>query len=165
VSNAVPGSGDGAGCLAVAWFDGMLLAGSAALAWPVVSLAALGCPSGAQGCGVGLALLRLFGATVGIGAAFMTLVFALAWLGRRSLVGIVLLALSGIALLLVPSVALVRAVLVGDAWLTVTITGAWLVVPGLAILSDARGLLRRGSPSIRRAEVPDPAPSARSRPD
>jgi hypothetical protein len=144
-------AGDGAGCLAVAWFDAALLAGTLALMWPIASLAALGCPSGGPGCGPGLAVLSLLGTAVGIGAAFTAIVMGLAWLGRRWLVGIVLLAGSGIALLSIPSVVLIRTVAVGDAWLTLVITAGWLIVPGLSILADARGLARRRGRSARPA--------------
>jgi hypothetical protein len=131
----------------------VLLAGTLALMWPAVALGALACPSGGPGCGPGLAVLSLLGAAVGVGAAFTAIVIGLAWLGRRSLGGIVLLAGSGIALLSIPFIVLIRTFVAGDAWLTLAVSAGWLIVPGLSILADARGLARR-----RGTETPPTAP-------
>jgi hypothetical protein len=141
------GGWDGAGCLAIGWFDAVLLTGAVALAWPVISLSALGCPSGGPGCGPGLALLTLFGWAVGICLVFSALVLGLAWLGRRWRVGVVGLAIVGFVLIAIPAVALARALLEGDAWLIFGATAFWLVVPGTSILADARTFWRRRSAS------------------
>jgi hypothetical protein len=130
---------DGAGCLAVGWFDLILLTGAAALTWPVASLSALGCPSGGPGCGPMLALATLFGWAIGLGLVFSVLVIGLAWLGRRWLLGVVGLAIVGLVLIAIPTVSFARALLVGDAWLIFGATAFWLVVPGISILADARG--------------------------
>jgi hypothetical protein len=137
------GGWDGAGCLAVGWFDLVLLTGAAALAWPVASLSALGCPSGGPGCGPMVALATLLGWAIGLGLVFSALVFGLAWLGRRWLVGVVGLVIVGLALIAIPTISLIRALLVGDGWLVFGATAFWLVVPGIAILADAQGPWRR----------------------
>jgi hypothetical protein len=137
----------GAGCLAAAWFDVVLLSGAFLLTWPVVSLAALGCPSGGPGCGVGLALLSLFGWAGGIAVAFTAVVLGLAWLARRWLIAVLALGALGLVLLAIPSAALARALLVGDTWLTFAILAVWLVVPGISILADvhAERVRRQGT--------------------
>jgi hypothetical protein len=133
----------GAGCLAAGWFDVVLVTGAVALVWPVVSLAALGCPSGGPGCGPGLALLTLFGWAVGLAAVFTAVVFGLGWLGRRWAIGVVGLAILGFVLIAIPAVALARALMEGDAWLIFGATAFWLVVPGVSILADVRDIWRR----------------------
>jgi hypothetical protein len=88
-------------------------------------------------------LLTLFGWAVGLGVVFTALVLGLAWLGRRWLVGVMLLAILGSVLIVIPAVALIRALLEGDAWLIFGATAFWLVVPGSWILADVRGMWRR----------------------
>jgi hypothetical protein len=144
------GGWGGAGCLAIGWFDVVLLTGAAALAWPVASLSALGCPSGGPGCGPMLALATLFGWAIGLGLVFSALVLGLAWLGRRWLVGVVGLAIVGFVLIAIPTLSLIRAMLVGDAWLIFGATAFWLAVPGISILADLRTLRRGAGPGSRR---------------
>jgi hypothetical protein len=134
---------DGAACLAVGWFVLVLLTGAAALTWPVASLSALGCPSGGPGCGPMLALATLFGWAIGLGLVFSAFVLGMAWLGRRSRIGVMGLAIVGLVLIAIPTISLIRALLVGDAWLVFGATAFWLAVPGIAILADARTLWRR----------------------
>ena len=135
------------GCLAAAWFDGVLLAGAGALAFPIASLAALACPSGGPGCGPGFALLGMFGAAAGLAVVFTVLVLGLGWLARRWSAAVVAMAVLGVAMLAIPLVALVRAVLVGDSWLTFAVSAVLLIVPGVAILADVRALLSRRPPA------------------
>jgi hypothetical protein len=134
---------DGAGCLAIGWFDLVLLTGAGALVWPVASLSALGCPSGGSTCGPMLALATLFGWAIGLGVVFTAIVLGLGWLGRRWAIGILGLAILGLALVAIPAVALIRALLEGDAWLIFGATAFWLVVPGVSILADVRDVWRR----------------------
>ena len=137
--------GGGGAYLAVLWFGGSLLVGAIVISWLVVSLAPLGCPSGAPDCAPGHTVLPLFGSVAGMTAAFTVLVLGLRRLSRRWRAAGFAFALLGLVLLLIPMLALGRAVLVGDAWLVFGLAAVWLAVPALAILADARAMLRRPS--------------------
>ena len=135
---------DGAiGCLAAGWFDSVLLAGAVAFALPVASLASLGCPSGGPGCSPMLSVLILFAWACGLALVFTVLCLGLGRLARRWSIALVALLVVGLVLLAIPIVALARALVVGDTWLTFSVTAIWLIVPGISILADVRATLGR----------------------
>jgi hypothetical protein len=143
VSDEDAGSDGVGGCLATAWFDCVLLAGAVAFAFPVASLASLGCPSGGPGCSPMLSVLILFAWAGGLTLAFTVLCLGLGRLAGRWSIALVALLVVGLVLLAIPIVALARAVIVGDTWLTFWVTAIWLIVPGISILADVRGMLGR----------------------
>lgn len=110
--------------------------------WPIVSLSALACPSGASDCGPGHALLLLLGWALGGAAGFTVLVLGLTRLAGRWTAARVGLGLLGLVLLAIPALALARAIVVGDAWLTFSLAAIWLAVPGFALVFETWTLLR-----------------------
>jgi hypothetical protein len=143
VSDESPDQDGAVGCLAAGWFDCVLLAGAVAFAFPVASLASLGCPSGGPGCSPMLSVLILFAWSGGLALAFTVLCLGLGRLAGRWSIALVALLVVGLLLLAIPIVALARALIVGDTWLTSWATAIWLIVPGISILADVRATLGR----------------------
>ena len=90
-----------------------------------------------------LSILILFAWAGGLALAFAILCLGLGRLAGRWSIALVALLVVGLVLLAIPIIALARAVIVGDTWLTFWVTAIWLIVPGISILADVRGMLRR----------------------
>ena len=125
--------------LAIAWFGGVSFAGAWFIGIAVMSLAAFACPSGGPDCGPQHAFFVLFAWAIGLTVAFTVVVVAVAQLARRWAAMHYVMAALGVALLTIPALLLGRALMAGDAWLVFVAATIWFAVPGLSLLSAARG--------------------------